>query len=130
MESRRNLILLGIALTVLPSTFCVIPLAAGNLSNGVGVALDILVILPAMVLIGSIIGLGTSVLLSKTWLVVVGTQLGWLGGLLTIGLVGKLLQIGPHDSFVSIGAYLLLICSGIIIGLSPALIVRFIKGGR
>ena len=132
MKTRINLILLpllGIVLTVIPSAFCLAVLAVGNLSSGANFAQIILWPLPAMVLIGGMVGLGTGIILPKMWwLVVIETQLGWFGGLLAIGLLGEMLQIQPHGNLVSYAGYALLICCGVLFGLSPALIVRFVKG--
>ena len=107
VKSRRNQMLLGltlasIMLTVIPSTFCLAVLAVGNLSSGANFVQILLWPLPAMVLIGGMVGLGTGIILPKMWwLVVIETQLGWFAGLLAIGLLGEMLQNTPHGNLVS-----------------------------
>jgi hypothetical protein len=126
-----GLTLASIALTVLPSFLCLAVLAVGNLSTGPHFVEAILFPIPAMILIGGIIGWGTGIILPKMWwLVVLETQLGWFSGLLAIGLLGEMLQNPPHGNLVSYAGYALLICCGVLAGLSPALIVRFVKGSR
>lgn len=129
MKIRSKAILLSIILTVIPSTFCLAVLGVGNLSSGANFAEIVLLPLPAMVLIGGVTGLGTSVIFPKWWLVVVGSQLGWIGGLFGAALVAELL-FSPHDPLSAVYAYTLLICCGFVAGLLPALIARFLKGAR
>jgi hypothetical protein len=128
VNTRRNLILLGIALTVIPSTFCLVVLGAGNLSSGTTIGLAILVALPALVVIGGMIGYGTSTISPNKWLVVLGSQIGWLGGLLTVGLIQRHFQIPPGGILLAVGIYTLWICIGVLAGLAPALVARYING--
>lgn len=122
--------MLGITLTVIPSNFCIVVLAIGNLSSGDTVEKIVLLELPAMVLIGGLIGFGTGIILPNMWLVVVGTQTGWFGGLLALGIAQELFQNQLNNNLWSYMAYVVLIGCGILAGLSPALIARFLKGAR
>lgn len=130
MNTRRRLMLLGILVTVLPSTCCLVILGAGNLSSGAAIGLAVLAALPALVLIGGMIGYGASTISPNKWLVVLGSQIGWLGGLLTVGLIQRHFKIPPGGIPLAIGVYALWICIGVLAGLVPALIARYINGVR
>jgi len=130
VNTRRNLTLLGIVLTVIPSCLCVWVGEAANLSGGDTFWKAILFIVLIMTLIGGIIGFATSVILPNRWVVVVGSQLGWIGGLVLGALIATALPISPYDPLSPLYFVTIVIGCGLVAGLLPLLIASFIQGGR
>lgn len=114
--------------TVIPSICCLLILETLSLSGAAVVGDTILVGLPALVLIGGTIGYGTSVISPNKWLVVFGTQVGWFGGLLIVGLTRALFSIPVGGRLLSYATYALWICFGVLAGLVPALVARYMNG--
>src|SRR5262249_36850448 len=86
--------------------------------------------LPALVLIGGLVGYGTSIISAHKWLVVFGAQVGWLGGFAIVGLFATLFPLSPDGSLLSYEAYALWIFFGVLAGLAPALVARYVNGVR
>jgi hypothetical protein len=70
------------------------------------------------------------VILPNRWLVVVGSQMGWFGGLVLGAFITDALHISPYDPLSPVYSVTFVICCGLVAGLSPALIASFIQGGR
>jgi hypothetical protein len=129
-HSRLSLTVLGIVLTVIPSFLCVYVGEAANLSGGNTFGKALLFIVLTMTFVGGIIGFVTSVVLPNRWLLVVGSQMGWVGGLLLAAILVDALDILPSNTLFPFYFITFVICCAIVAGLLPALIARFIKGTR
>jgi hypothetical protein len=121
---------LGIVLTVIPSFLCVYVGEAANLSGGNTFGKALLFIVLTMTFVGGIIGFVTSVVLPNRWLLVVGSQIGWLGGLLLAAILVDALDILPSNALFPFYFITFVVCCAIVAGLLPVLIARFIKGAR
>ena len=111
---------MGIVLTVIPSFLCVYVGEAANLSGGDTFGKAILFIVLTMTFIGGTIGFVTSLVLPNRWLVVVGSQMGWVGGLVLGAFTTNALQISIYDPRFPVYFVTLIICCGIVAGLSVA----------
>jgi hypothetical protein len=127
VKTRGIPILLGVTLTVLPSTCFLWFLLAGDLATDANTLKALLINLAATLLIGGGIGLGTSFIFPNKWLLVVGTQLGWFGGLLGTALIGEMIPITRYNPLPSYEGFALLICCGLVAGLFPAVFARLWK---
>jgi len=121
---------LGIVLTVVPSFLCVYVGEAANLSGGNTFGKALLFIVLTMAFVGGTIGFVTSMVLPNKWVVVIGSQLGWIGGLVLGALIGTALPISPYDPLSPFYFVTFVIGCGLVAGLAPVLIASFIKGGR
>lgn len=124
MESRKILVLVGITLSVIPSTLCIAGAGAFNLSSLETITQAIIVVLPSMIAMGALIGLGGSFIQSNIWLVAIGAMLGWIVGLLASAMAFAAFGLPQYQLFI------LLVSVGVLAGLLPSLIVRILKRPR
>ena len=127
---RLSLTVLGIVLTVIPSFLCVYVGEAANLSGGNTFGKALLFIVLTMTFVGGTIGFVTSMVLPNKWVVFIGSQLGWIGGLVLGALIATALPISPYDPLSPLYFVTFIIGCGLVAGLLPVLIASFIKSGR
>jgi hypothetical protein len=124
MATRTNAIAWGIVLTVIPSTCLFTFTLVFSLFGGAAIVRYLLINLAVMVLIGVVVGWGTRSIYPNKWLLVIGSQAGWLGGSMGANLIAEMIPISLSEPLAPYESIALIILCGSLIGLFPATFVR------
>ena len=124
MATRKDAIAWGIVLTVIPST-CLFTFAlVFSLFGGDATTKALLFNLVVTVVIGVVVGWGTRSIYPNKWLLVIGSQAGWLGGNRGANFLTDLFPISPTDSLGVYKSIVLVLLCGSFLGLLPAILAR------